>query len=133
MDGINWLAVIAAAVSTFVIGGLWYSPILFGKVWMKANGFSEEQLSGGSPAIIFGVSGLFALVMAANLAAFLNFDGLTLGFAVGAGVAAGLGFAAMGLGIVALFERRNFTYILINGGYLTVAFAVMGLIIGVWR
>lgn len=133
MDGINWLAVIAAALSTFLIGGLWYSPMLFGKAWMKANGFTEEKLKGGNPAITFGVSGIFALILAANLAAFLNYDGVTLGFAVGAALAAGLGFAAMGLGIVALFERRNIAYILINGGYLGVAFLVMGLIIGVWR
>lgn len=133
MDGINWLAVVAAALSTFLIGGLWYSPLLFGKAWMKANGFTEEGLKTGNPAVMFGVSGLFSLIMAANLAAFLNFEGITLGFAVGAALASGLGFATMGLGIVALFERRSAAYILINGGYLTVAFLVMGLIIGVWR
>lgn len=133
MDGINWLAVVAAALSTFLIGGLWYSPLLFGKPWMKTNGFTEETLKTGNPAIMFGVSGLFSLIMAANLAAFLNFEGITLSFAVGAALASGLGFATMGLGIVALFERRSAAYILINGGYLTVAFVVMGLIIGAWR
>lgn len=133
MDGINWLAVVAAAAATFVIGGLWYSPLLFGKAWMKANGFAEEDLERGNPAVIYGVSALFALIMAANLAAFLNFEGLTLEFAMGAALAAGLGWAAMGLGIVALFERRGWAYILINGGYLAVAFLAMGLIIGLWR
>lgn len=133
MDGLNWLAVTAAALSTFVIGGLWYSPLLFGKAWMRANNYSDEDLKRGSPAVIFGLSGLFALIMAANLAAFLNFEGVTLGFAVGAALASGLGFAGMGLGIVALFERRGFAYIAINGGYLVVAFLAMGLIIGAWR
>jgi hypothetical protein len=71
--------------------------------------------------------------MAANLAAFLGDPSVTFGFAVFAGVAAGLGWAAMGLGVIALFERRPWSYILVNGGYLTVSFAAMGAILGAWR
>jgi len=59
---INWLAVFAAALSTFVIGGLWYSPVLFGKVWMRVNGFSEEQVAGFNKARAFGGSFILALV-----------------------------------------------------------------------
>ena len=46
---VNWIAVIAAAVSAFVLGGLWYGP-LFGKKWMALVGLSEEQARSGSPA-----------------------------------------------------------------------------------
>ena len=60
---INWLAVFAAALSTFLIGGLWYSPVLFGKVWMRVNGFSEEQVAGFNKARAFGGSFILALVM----------------------------------------------------------------------
>ena len=131
--GINVWAVLVAALANFLIGGLWYSPALMGKAWMRANGFSAADLKKGSPAVIFGVSFVFCLIMAANLAAFLNSPETTLGFAVLAGLAAGLGWAAMGLGVVALFERRPWSYILINGGYLTVSFAAMGAILGAWR
>ena len=130
---INLWAVLAAALANFVIGGMWYSPALFGKVWMSANGFSEAHLKKGSPAVIFGMSFVFCLIMSANLGAFLAGPETTLGFAVAAGTAAGLGWAALGLGVVALFERRSFKYILVNGGYLTVSFAVMGVILGAWR
>jgi hypothetical protein len=133
MDGINWLAVFAAAIACFVIGGLWYSPLLFGPAWMRANGFTEDQLKRGSPVIIFGVAFVLSLLMAANLAVFLGGPEVTLQFALAASVAAGLGWAALGLGVVAMFERRPWSYILINGGYLTVAFAAMGLILGLWR
>ncbi len=133
MDLFNIWAVLAAAVVNFVIGGLWYSPGLFGKVWMQANGFSEDDLKKGSPALIFGVSFLFCLVMAANLGVFLADESTTMAFGVFAGVAAGLGWAAMGVGVVALFERRPWRYLLVNGGYLTVAFAAMGAILGAWR
>ena len=45
----------------------------------------------------------------------------------------GLGWAAFGLSVIALFERRPLAYHLINGGYLTVAFVVMGLILALWK
>jgi hypothetical protein len=130
---VNIGAVLAAAVANFVIGGLWYSPALFYKPWMRANGFTEEDVKKGSPAVIFGVSFVFCLIMAGNLAAFLAGPETTVAWAVTAGLLAGLGWAALGLGVVALFERRPWSYILINGGYLTVSFAVMGLILGLWR
>lgn len=133
LEQINPLAVVAAALVNFVIGGLWYSPMLFGKAWMRANGFSAEDLQKGSPAAIFGLSFLFCLLMAGNLAAFLADPSTTFGFAVVAGLLSGFGFAALGLGVVALFERRSAAYLLINGGYLTVAFAAMGAILGAWR
>ena len=131
MPAVNWLAVIAAAVSMFVIGGVWYSA-LFQKQWMAANGFSDADMKRGSPAMIFGVAFVLSLLMAANLA-FLVSGVPDVGAVVGYAVAAGLGFAAFGLSVVALFERRPLMYHLINGGYLTVAFAVMGLILGLWR
>ena len=132
MGAVNWLAVIAAAMSMFVIGGLWYS-VLFEKAWMAANGFTAEDIKRGNPAVIFGLAFVLSLVMAANLAFFISGPEVTLGFAVGTALAAGLGWAALGLAVVALFERRPPAYFLINGGYLTVSFVVMGLILGLWR
>ncbi len=132
MPQINWLAVIAAALSMFVIGGLWYSPMLFAKPWQRAAGLTDDALKGGSRPLIFGLALVLSLLMAANLAFFLA--GVTdVGAAVGYAVAAGLGWAAFGLSVVALFERRPLAYHLINGGYLTVAFVVMGLILALWR
>lgn len=131
MPAVNWLAVIAAAISMFVIGGVWYSA-LFQKAWMAANGFTDDDMKRGSPPVIFGVAFVLSLLMASNLA-FLVAGVPDLGAIIGYSVAAGLGFAAFGLSLVAMFERRPLSYHLINGGYVTVAFAVMGLILGVWR
>ena len=131
MPAVNWFAVIAAAVSMFMIGGLWYS-VLFQKQWMAANGFTDADIKRGNVGVIFGVAFVLSLLMAANLA-FLVSGVPDLGAVVGYAVAAGLGFAAFGLSVVALFERRPLMYHLINGGYLTVAFAVMGLILALWR
>jgi len=130
---INYLAVLVAAVSAFVIGGLWYSPLLFQKAWMAANGFSEADVQKGSPAKIFGWSFVLTVLMAANLAAFLAKPDTTLAWGAAAGALTGLGWVAPGIGVVALFERRPLAYILVNGGYWAVALTLMGAILAGWR
>ena len=130
---INFLAVIIAALSTFVLGGLWYSPLLFGKVWMRINNFSETDLATCSKARMFGWSFVFALIMSLNLAMFLAAPGTNLTWGIAAGALAGVGWVAMAIAIIGVFENRRWSYILINGGYMIVAFVLMGAILGVWR
>jgi hypothetical protein len=132
-SNINYLAVLAAAISTFVLGGLWYSPMLFGKVWMGANNFTDTDLQTFSKARMFGWSFLFSLVMALNLAMFLAGPTTDVTWGMIAGALTGLGWVAMAIAIIGVFENRSWIYILINGGYMTVAFTVMGAIIGAWR
>lgn len=128
---INWLAVLAATFAAFVLGGLWYSPILFAKAWQRAAGVSDEALKSANMPAVFGLAFVFTLVMVVNLAFFVNGADLTMTLAYS--LAAGFGWAALGLGVVALFERRPPAYFLINGGYLTLAFLLMGIILGLWR
>ena len=130
---INYFAVLAAALSTFVLGGLWYSPLLFGKAWMRVNNFSESDLATFSKARMFGWSFLFALIMALNLAMFLAAPGTNLTWGMAAGALTGVGWVAMAIAIVGVFENRSWGYIAINGGYMIVAFVVMGAILGLWR
>ncbi|CAN5546671.1 DUF1761 domain-containing protein [soil metagenome] len=132
MESINYLAVLVAAVSTFAIGGLWYSPLLFQRVWMNVNKLTESDLGTVGQGKIFALSFLFALVMAFNLAMFLNAPDTTLAWGVTAGALAAI-WVALGIGTVALFERRPPAYIAINGGYWLVSFVVMGAILGAWR
>lgn len=133
MPHMNWLAVLAAAVSTFVLGGLWYSKALFGQAWMSANNFSETDLAKSNMLKIFGLSLIFAVIMAANLAAFLAEPKTTAVWGATAGFLAGFGWVTLAIATIGLFERRSWKYILINGGYMTVSFVIMGLIIGAWR
>jgi Protein of unknown function (DUF1761) len=130
---INHFAVVAAALAAFVIGGLWYSPLLFHKAWMNANGFKEQDLTKSNMAKIFGLSFLFSLIMAYNLAAFLSAPDTTVWWGAAAGALAGIGWVALSIGILGLFERRSWKYVLINGGYFAASFVAMGAILGAWR
>ena len=130
---INWLAVIAAALSTFLLGGIWYSPALFGNAWMRLNGFTNEELKSRNMARIFGFSFLWSLVMSFNLAMFLNEPSTDLSWGAAAGFLAGFGWVAMAIFILGLFERRSTRLMLINAGYFIASFIIMGLILGAWR
>lgn len=132
MTQINLWAVLVAAVSSFLVGGLWYSPIMFGKAWMQAAGLDEERLAKANQARTFGLSLLLSLLSAAVFAVFLG-PKPDLGFAVGVGVLAGMCWVASSFGINYLFEQRPLKLFAINGGYHTVQFALYGLILGAWQ
>lgn len=68
---INFFVVIVAALSTFLVGWLWYGP-LFGKAWMNAVGVTEEDIYQGNMVKIFGLSFVFELIKAFNLAMFIT-------------------------------------------------------------
>ena len=128
---INWLAVIAAALSTFVLGGLWYGP-LFGKAWMTTAGISEERARGGNKAMIFGGALVLALIASASFAVFLG-PTVTLVQGTLYGLTAGLCWVAGSYGISYLFERRSLVHFLVNGGYHTIQFTLIGAILGGWH
>ena len=134
MEGvqIHYGAVLAAAVVSFLIGGLWYSPILFAKTWMREAGLDEARVKSANLARVFGLSLLCSLVMAANLAAFIGAKA-SLSFGLFAGAATGIGWVAMSLAVVYLFEQRSLKLWLVNSGYQVLAYTVMGGIVGAWH
>ncbi len=123
---INVLAVVIAATSNFLVGGLWYS-LIFTKKWQRLSGVSDKQLQNGNAKVFF-ISYILSLIMAINLAAFIGREGLPFG--AFAGLAAGFGWVAMALGINYLFERKPFCLYIINATYFVTAFFIMGLILG---
>ena len=110
---LNWLAILAAAASAFLLGGLWYS-VLFAKPWQKAAGLSDEAIRASNPLVFLGPE--------INLA-----TGALYGFT------AGLCWVTASLGITYLFERKPLILFLINGGYQTLQYTLIGAILGAWR
>ena len=132
MPEVNYLAVIAAAVATFLLGGLWYSPVLLGKVWQREAGVSDEQMKSANMAMIFGLTFVLSLVAAWVFALFLG-PRPPMALGLGAGFSAGLCWVAASFGINYLFERRSLKLWLINGGYHTLQFTIIGLILALWH
>ena len=129
---LNYWAILVSALSTFLIGGIWYSPAVLGKLWMRENGLTEEDIRKGNMPKIFGLAFLLGLIASINLAMFLGPDA-DLSFGAFAGFAAGIGWVAAFVGIHYLFERKSFKLFLINAGYSVVALTIMGIILGAWK
>lgn len=132
MENLNIWAVLVAALSTFLIGGLWYSPAVFGKAWMKENGFTEESLKNSNMVKIFGLAFFLAFIAAINLAMYMGPEdrpemGALWGFL------AGFGWVATFIGTHYLFERKSFRLFMINAGYSVVSLTIMGVILAIWK
>jgi hypothetical protein len=127
---VNWLAVVAAALSSFPLGFLWYGP-LFGKIWQREVGLSADQLKAGNMGVIFGGSLALALIQSAAFAIFLSAEPMPE--IVLYGLAGGLCFVASAIAVQNLFERKSWKLTAINGGYNVIAFTLIGAIIGAWR
>ncbi|HKE49339.1 MAG TPA: DUF1761 domain-containing protein [Rhodanobacteraceae bacterium] len=132
MPEVNYLAIIAAGIAAFVLGGLWYSPALFGKAWQREVGLSDEALKRGNMARIFGTALVLSVIAAFVFALFLG-PRPSMPLGLGAGFAAGLCWVASSFGINYLFARRSFRLFLIDGGYHTLQFTLIGAIIALWH
>jgi len=130
MPDVNYLAVALAALSAFVLGGLWYSPLLFSKAWVRLNGFNEEELKkNANMGMIFGGAFLCNLICAFVFAMFTRGGIPDIGDGASYGFATGLGIVGFSFGLNYLFERRPFALWLINAGYFTLQFTIFGVIL----
>ena len=125
---LNWLAVVLATASAFVLGGLWYGP-LFGKQWMAEYGFNEDELAKGHPGKIFGAAILLTFIAATVLALIIGHD-TNLHYGALWGFVIGFGPVAMFMGVHYVFERRSLKLFFINTLYPALSLMIMGAIIG---
>jgi hypothetical protein len=157
----NYLAIAVAAMSTLVVGFIWYHPKVFGNVWMREAGLTEEQLKKGNMLKIFGLTLILSFLIAMvvmmlsvhqvgaygmiggevnadtlpSFQVFMDDYGMKFRtFKHGAfhGFLAGLFFALPMIAINGLFEHRSAKYIFINSGYWIVSLMLMGAIICGW-
>ena len=126
---VNWLAVLAALVAAFVLGGAWYSNALFGKAWMQDVGLTEEAVKNANMARTFGGTIILEAIAAIALSAFIGRDATWLE-GLHTGLWIGLLWIASAYGITYLFEQRTLRIWLINAGYYVVLYSIMGTIIG---
>ena len=126
---INYLAVGLAALAAFFLGFLWYS-VIFKKPWQELIGMGAHS-DATPPNLVLLLAGslILQIAIAFNLAFFIGPEADWF-FGLGAGFAAGFGWVALAFGISYLFEGRTFKLWLINAGYYTAAFSIMGLILG---
>ena len=131
--GVNYLAVVVAAVVALVIGFIWYSPRVFGTRWMAYLGTTQAQL--GNP----GPTGMLVGVVASLLNAWvlallaLNLGGKSVTDGVLLGVLAWLGFMATITAAQISFEKKSWGLWVLNNAHNLLVQVIMAAIVTVWR
>jgi hypothetical protein len=136
---IHWLSQGVASVSALVVGFIWYG-VLFKNAWMNSAGLSLEKIKKGThPAVLYGIVLVLAFILSMGLyrhiiqlhAAFESHTNHPFWHGVYHGLWDAFLYGAIPALITnALFDQRNWKYILINAGYWIVTFGVMGGVIG---
>lgn len=135
VDDLNLWAVLVSGLAAYVLGALWYSPLLFGKAWVHLMGWSHEQMEhhkkGAAKGYLVGlVTALLTAFVLAHVVYYTNADSWQTGLESGFWM--WLGFVAtVQLGGV-LWEGKKFPLFLINTGYNLVSLLIMGVILAVW-
>ena len=159
----NFLAVLVAALSSFVVGFIWYNPKVFGTIWMKEAGFTQEQSEKGNMLKIFGLTFVYSLMIAfmmpalvihqmgalsmiggptfvetakpSYLAFMADYGDAFRTFKHGAlhGFMSGLFLALPIISINGLFEQKSWKYMAIQAGYWIVIMTIMGSIVCGWK
>ena len=123
---IHWHSVVLGAVAFFIVGALWYG-VLFGRVWQRATGLSDEELkTGASMPLIFGICFLAELVIALVVGHMFDFlepnDRAKMMITTGLGA----GVMAPAIGINYLYMRKPLKLWLIDAGHFVVGMAALG-------
>ena len=124
---VNWIAVVVAAVMGFVVGGIWYGPIM-GQRWMGAVGLTEDQIRSGNMPLIYGGAFAFSLLASWTLAhTFLSFGAdLTVQAKIMTAFGVALGFIVPAIGTNYLFSQKSKTLFFIDATYWILFYITMG-------
>jgi hypothetical protein len=149
-----------SAFSSLLVGFIWYNPKVFGTIWMKESGVSEEKPNTATMVKTMLAAYIYAFLISFVMQFLVIHQSGALGmiggdvskalpsynafmadygtnfrtFKHGAlhGFMTGLFFCLPVIGVGALFERRSFKYTLIAGGYWVITCMLMGGIICQW-
>jgi len=134
---INYAAVVVSAIVYWVLGGIWYSPILFGNKFIEIMRWSPEQLAriqnegaGWQLALAF-LGSLVAAYVLAHIVRYTSGESAMDGAKTGLWL--WLGFIVTTNLNTVFFEFRPLGLYLINIGYHLVGFLAMGALLAVWR
>jgi hypothetical protein len=132
MPHINWLAVLAAAVAAFMLGGLWFSPVMFAKQWVAALGKKPEEM--GMPGPSMALSFVMTLIMSTALALVIGkMPEMTTAGSIRFGLAVGAGIVATGMASDYAFTNWPRKLYFIQASYHVVMVVLISVILSAWR
>jgi hypothetical protein len=135
IKSLNPIAILVVSIIGFLIGGLWFSPLLFVKAWMaevemtpeiaKAAGGGKARMAGAFCLTVLSTFGLAVLIADHGTATPIR--GALIGLFVGTCL------VGARQATTTLFELRSVRYFLIVSGHDIVVFTILGAILAKWR
>ena len=134
---IKYAAVIVATLVHYILGGLWYSPLLFGNKFIQLINWTPEQLQkvqNESHAKELALAFVMSLVLVYILAHFVHYTKATNAMGgIQTAFWLWLGFVVTTQAPTVIFEGRSFGLFAINIAYQLVGCALAGAILAIWR
>jgi hypothetical protein len=133
---LNHLALVVSAILLWLLGAVWYSPVLFAKPWMALLGIVPDKTKQKNAAMMTGMVSSFILdlVLSLVLAHIVYWSGATTyGWGIFIGCLVWLGFFAAPALPQGIYEGRPFKLFAINQGYWLVGLMIVGALLAVWR
>ena len=135
LSHVNWLAAIVAGIAYFMIGGLWYSKVLFGSKWaaLQKIDMNDANNKKGVGAIMFYSFLLMILTSIGLVILVVRMDITLISGAIKLGLVTGLLFSVTAVSISFLYEKKPLALHFITGSYMLVGNIVASLILVSWR
>lgn len=132
---VNWLAIVVATVAYFALGGAWFSPPLFGNIWMRSIGWEPDDDSRPGVAVYLGplLTCFVATVAVAMVAAASGAE--TFGDGIVVGLVTGLGIAGAVLFVTGYFDPKKpkpMTWFGVMASYHLLGLLIAGVVVSVW-
>lgn len=133
---LNLIAVLVAAVTAMALGALWYSPLMFGNIWMKLSGMTKGDINktkkrGVGKLYLAGFIG--SLLMSYVLSFLIYATGSTnMGDGVKIGMITWAGFVIPLLLSSILWEGKPLKLYILNVTYWLISLVLMTIVISAW-
>ena len=130
---IAWLPVIVGAIIYYVLGAIWYSPVLFLKPWLRSQGQDApvtDAMAIVVPAVSILVMSVATGALAVATASTTLSAGIVLGLTVGIGYACAIAFLDAGTDRT---KPAPWTWFAIGAAYHVIGLAIVGALVGAWR
>jgi hypothetical protein len=132
---INFLAVAVAVIASFIVGALWYSPVLFGKLWMHLTGTTQIEMKNSTNVKrAYTVNIIGTIITALAIAVIFDYADIKTPFEVLSAV------LILWVGISmpfsfndVIFGKKPIKLWALNGGHHLITLLVMGYIIALWH
>jgi len=124
-EHINEVSVLVTTILAIAVGSIWYSPLLFGNMWMEAAGLKNTDLEMSGKVVVRSLFGAF-IANFLFILAIAQFVGIAdaSGISVWSVSSLLLLLLVASLSSAVIWEKRSFMYLVIHGGYS--AFVIFG-------